>query len=97
MRALYSCGVLIFVLTNLVVPTGSGPAHRVAWGQQGQPFSAAQIEDLIKNNVSSARLTSLVEERGINFEITAAIKTKLLNAGAENSIIAALEKPVRNM
>src|SRR5262245_41783097 len=70
----------------------SWPSVDIAWTQQGRPFSASEIEDLVKNGVSEMRVAKLIEERGVNFELTPQLRSKLQSAGAGTNIIMALEK-----
>ena len=84
-------GRLVIVLATLLV-VAPYPSHPVAWAQQGRPFSAVEIEDLIKNNVSSARVASLIEQRGVTFEITGSVRSRLQTAGASNNVIASVER-----
>ena len=86
------CRCTALVLASVLAFCAVWPSHQVAWGQQARPFSATEIEDLIKSGVSQARVAGLIEERGVNFEITAAVRAKLQTVGAGSNIIATLEK-----
>ena len=41
--------------------------------QQGKPLNEAEVVALLQNGVSNSRIAALVEEKGINFEVTEAI------------------------
>jgi hypothetical protein len=66
--------------------SGSAPA------QQGHrpPYSVASLEDLLRSGVLPRRLVTLITERGVAFRAAADAITRLLKAGADAKVIAAL-------
>ena len=57
-----------------------------------KPLSFQDIEDWLKDKLSAARLTTLIEERGVDFEATEDITAKIRKAGADNKVIEAVKK-----
>src|SRR5262249_15820381 len=49
------------------------------------------IEYLLQQGVTSRRVTSLVEEQGVKFELTEAIKERLKQAGADEGALTAVK------
>ena len=64
----------------------------VGHSQERKALSVTDMEDLLKAGVTSRRLATLVEERGINFEVTEEIKGKVRASGASGLVLQALEK-----
>lgn len=77
-----------------------GAALGVAAPQQTttKPLSQDQLLDLVKGSVSSARIASLVRERGIDFSPTEDFLRDLRSAGAEQVLIDAVTnaKPAKS-
>ena len=63
-----------------------------AFAQERRPLSVADIETLLKSESSPKRVEQLVNERGVNFEISANVRGRLSNAGADPSVLQAIEK-----
>lgn len=62
----------------------------------GSPLSVADVEHGLKAGVSNARMSVLVKQYGVDFELTDAIEKQLRAAGANNELllrIARLDKP----
>lgn len=60
--------------------------------QSGKPLSLDDIERLLKEGVSSAGIARLIDNRGINFEVTQSVKDRLRSAGATSEMIVSLER-----
>jgi len=56
------------------------------------PLSLEDIADLLKNFVPPKRVVTLIEERGIKFEVTEDAKSRLVQAGANPLVLESLEK-----
>lgn len=74
--------VLISIL--LVTPAFSQSDRRA--------LSVADIEELLKAGVTSKRLAALIEERGIDFQVTGEVQEKLKKGGGDERIMQAVEK-----
>jgi len=55
------------------------------------PLAKDEIVTLLQVGTSSARVTQLVEQRGVSFTFTAAIASDLQNAGADANLIGAVK------
>lgn len=67
--------------------------ERVVGGSPGaRGLSLENIEDLLKGGVSTKRVASLIEERGIKFEVSDETKAALVRAGADRTVIRSIEK-----
>jgi hypothetical protein len=63
--------------------------------QQAKPLSEQDVIELLQGGVPSARVGELVDERGINFDFTAAIEQKVRDAGGADDAVAALRRASR--
>jgi len=64
----------------------------VALAQQAKkPLSLEDIEQLFRIGVSSKGVTRLLDERGVNFEVTEDVKERLGKAGADARVMQAVE------
>jgi len=64
----------------------------VALAQQAKkPLSLEDIEQLFRIGVSSKGVTRLLDERGVNFEVTEDVKERLRKAGADATVMQAVE------
>jgi len=54
------------------------------------PFTQDDIEKMLQGNVSNKRIAALVEERGVDFELTADLKKRLRALGADDALLQAL-------
>ena len=61
-------------------------------GPGRNPLSLEDIENLLKNFVEPKRMATLIEDRGIKFEVTEDAKSRLVGAGADNKVIKSLEE-----
>lgn len=64
----------------------------VAYSQGRTSLSVADIEGLLRAGVTAKRLVTLIEERGINFDLTEETKAKFRAAGGDALFIQALER-----
>ena len=60
--------------------------------QKRKPLSEAEVIDLLKNDVPSERVASLVRQYGISFEMNDQTESALLVAGATDELLAALRE-----
>ena len=65
----------------------------VAFAQQAKkPLSLEDIEQLLKIGVSSRGAARVIDDHGVNFEVTEDVKERLRKAGADSTVIQAVEK-----
>src|SRR4051812_9045687 len=57
---------------------------------QQYPLSKQDVLDLQRGGVSQARIVRLVEERGVDFDPTAAVAGELRAAGLDETVVTAL-------
>jgi hypothetical protein len=57
-----------------------------------RPLSLADIEKLLRSGVTPARVTALVDERGVSFAATPGTADQLRGAGADAGLIGAVER-----
>lgn len=55
-------------------------------------LSEANLVDLLKNAVPKPRIAKLVSERGISFELTPEVEQRLRAAGADDTLVEAMQK-----
>jgi len=58
-------------------------------------LTEAQVLDLLKNEVPQPRITQLVGERGVSFQLTPPVEERLRSAGAGDTLIQTLKKGKR--
>jgi len=81
--------VRFFLITGCIF----GALLSVALAQEGKkPLTVGEIEYLLQQGVTPRRVASLVEEQGVKFELTEAIKERLKRAGADESALAAVKQ-----
>ena len=61
-----------------------------AFPQARLPLSVDDITSLLQQPVSTKRVALLVQEQGVNFELTQAIQDQLRQAGADDQVLAAV-------
>ncbi len=54
------------------------------------PFKAGDIADLLQGKVSSKRIATLVEDRGVDFEMNPELEKRLRALGASNDLLVAI-------
>jgi tetratricopeptide (TPR) repeat protein len=57
-----------------------------------RPLAESDIVQLLEAGVTPARATTLVEERGVSFEMTAEVESRLREAGADDALISAVTR-----
>ena len=57
-----------------------------------RPLGASEITGLLGSGVSQARVADLVDQRGVTFEVTPAIKDQLRAAGAGSEVLGAVDR-----
>jgi hypothetical protein len=65
---------------------------RTAAAQNDKALTEQEVIELLEGGVPSARVTSIVDERGINFQFTTEIEYKVRNAGGGDDVVAALRR-----
>lgn len=70
-------------------------ASAVSSQEKRRALSVGDIEELLKAGVAQRRVASLIEERGVNFEITEEIRRVLSGAGGDGGVIEAVERAAR--
>ena len=78
-------------LVALALGVGLGAVNGRAQGAR-QPYSKEAIVGLLKGEVSPNRVAALARQRGINFPITPEVESELRQAGATDSLLAALRE-----
>jgi len=61
-------------------------------GTEFAPLSLEDIELMLGNKVTSAHLVDLIQEHGVSFDLTPAIRARLKAANADQSVLAAIAK-----
>lgn len=85
-RLLPKLALASVIAITLLLPL-SGDAQ-----QKGKPLTEAEVIDLLKNDVPSQRVESLVRQYGIAFEMNDQTESALLVAGATDELLAALRE-----
>src|SRR5262245_10554522 len=57
-----------------------------------KPLTVEEIEYLLREGVTVRRVATLVEEQGVSFEVTESIKERLRKAGADEGVLAAVDR-----
>jgi tetratricopeptide (TPR) repeat protein len=82
---------LIIKLFLLVIIAGLSVAAQTTSVAPQPPLTGAQILALLAGDVPSARVATLVQERGINFTPNAAFLGQVQNGGGEDDLVTALK------
>ena len=84
--------ILMRVRFFLVVGCLCSALLSVALAQEGRrPLTVDEIVYLLQQGVTSRRVASLVEEQGVKFELTEAIKERLKRAGADEGVLTVVQ------
>jgi tetratricopeptide (TPR) repeat protein len=68
-------------------------AASAAFAQEAaRPLAESDIVQLLEAGVTPARAATLVEQRGVSFEITPEVETRLRQAGADDALISAVTR-----
>jgi iron(III) transport system substrate-binding protein len=76
-RGFFVTGFFVFIATSV-------------FAQQLRPFSADEIEYLLRQSVAHERVTALVNERGVGFSLTNSLREQLRKAGADAALLDAI-------
>lgn len=79
----------LLVFTALALCVAANPANASS-PPVAKPLSKSDIIDLLKGDVPAARVGELVQERGVDFEVTAEAERELRRAGATDDLIATI-------
>ena len=88
----FTAGIFIRLSISLLVVCVLIICASATFAQERRPLSLADIETLLKSDSPAKRVEQLVNERGVNFEISASVRARLSNAGADASLLQAIEK-----
>jgi len=89
-RATYRSSLVVLNATLLafwMVTVVRSPA-----AQNDKSLSEQEVIELLEGSVPSARVSSIVDERGINFNFTPQIEQKVRDAGGGDDVVAALRR-----
>ena len=75
---------------TVVVAPGDNPVALTAKEAGPRPLSEVEIEDALRHEVPRARVTALVKEYGVTFEVTKESEVRLRDAGADNEMLVAI-------
>jgi hypothetical protein len=64
----------------------------LVFAQDRTALTLNQIDDLLKNGVSSTRIAQLVEQRGVSFELTETALRRLKGDGADEVLLATVKR-----
>src|SRR5579863_2438593 len=81
--------VSFLAFTVLVLCVAAHPA-KASSPPAPKPLSKADIIDLLKGDVPTARVGELVQERGVDFEVTVDAERELRRAGATDDLLATI-------
>src|SRR5215470_3572454 len=62
------------------------------FGQQIRPLAANDVEYLLQGSVTVKRLTEIVNESGVKFQLSNFLKERFRKAGADASLLEAIER-----
>jgi formylglycine-generating enzyme required for sulfatase activity len=79
-----------YLLVALVIGIAMSAVHVPA--QSRKPLTKDAILYMLKNKVTPNRMAALARERGIDFQITPTVESQLRQAGATDSLLAALRE-----
>ena len=57
-----------------------------------QPLTLQEVEEALQNGISKAKVTALVNQFGVNFEVTDEVEQRLRRAGADSNLLLAIVK-----
>jgi hypothetical protein len=67
-------------------------AVRASAAQTGKSLSQQEVIELLEGGVQSARVSSIVDDRGINFRLTDNIEQRVRDAGGADDVVASLRR-----
>lgn len=80
---LLSAAFLAFLMVAVV---------RTSAAQEAKPLNQQEVLELLGGGVPSARVSEIVEDRGIDFDFTPEIEQKVRDAGGADDVVAALRR-----
>ena len=89
-RATYRCSYAVLsatLLAFLLVAAVRAPA-----AQSGKSLSQQEVIELLEGGVQSARVSTIIDDRGITFRLTDSIEQRVRDAGGGNDVGAALRR-----
>jgi hypothetical protein len=89
-RATYRARLAAFttlILAVLIMATG-----QTAVAQNGKPLNQHEVIELLEGGVPSARVSEIVDDRGIDFDLSPQIEQKVRDAGGADDVVAALRR-----
>ena len=75
---------------NVEVAPGDNPVALQAHEAGPKPLREVEIEDALRHEVPRPRMTALVREYGVTFELTKEAEIRLRDAGADNDLLLAI-------
>lgn len=81
-----------FALSLILFIISFGYPFHIVLSEERKPLSLADIENLIKNDVSNKRIAIIIAKYGIDFAVTERNISKLRRLGADKVIIAAIRQ-----
>src|SRR5580700_7373556 len=75
------------LLAFLAVAVVCAPA-----AQSGKSLGQQEVIELLEGGVQSSRVSSIIDDRGINFKLTDAIEQRVRDAGGADDVVAALRR-----
>jgi len=88
----FTAHIFICVSISLSVSGDLIISASAAFAQERRPLSVENVEHLMKEVPSHGRIAQLIQQNGVNFEATAAVRTRLKSAGAGAEVMEAVEK-----
>jgi hypothetical protein len=81
--AVLSAVFLAFLMTTVV---------RTPAAQKSKPLNEQEVLELLEGGVPSARVSEIVDDRGIDFDFTPEIEQRVRDAGGADDVVAALRR-----
>ena len=92
-RFSYHALFAIFSMSSLAFLMILGP--RILAAQKGKSLGEKEVLELLEGGVSSRRVSELVNDRGIDFDLTPEIEERVRSAGGGDDVIASLKRESR--
>jgi formylglycine-generating enzyme required for sulfatase activity len=86
---------ILFLLLTLSVVASGFEITILLWAQTASPDALTEakiLDGLTRGGISSKRMATLAEERGVDFALTSEIEKALRNAGAGDDLIEAVKR-----
>lgn len=85
-----------FAISFAIITTSALSPFYCLQAEAAKPLSLQDIKVLLTSNVSNTRITTLVEEHGVDFTQTKEDVEKLKKLGADSVLIAAIQRAFNN-